>query len=453
MPFSVGYVPMMFSPLQLLATLQAGPPVTRYVVAYSGGCDSTVLLHAMSTLVADRSVTAIHVNHGWHDNAEHWACHCQANAQAWGLTCQVLTMVAHGAPGRNREAVARVARYALLQQQLAPGEMLLTAHHREDQAETLLLQMLRGAGANGLAAMPLWAPCGEGAWHGRPMLQMDRAALREYASHYDLNWIEDPSNSNTHFDRNYVRHRLWPTLSERWPSVATTLSRVASLQAENSQLLAEVAAQDLTAVAGEPLHTVSLPKLLSLSRARQRNVLRHWLAQCGLPAPAEVHLTAIERDVVLAREDATPRVTWPGACVQRYRTTLYATPPLQRHDATVRISWDMKMPLHLAHGMGTLQVSPVHGGGLKTVFCHTAPLTVRFRIGGERCRPLGSAHTRELKKLFQEWGVPPWLRSRTPLIFIGEQLAQVVGYTVCEFFAAQGKEPGLLVEWKSSALE
>lgn len=443
---------MSFSPHRLHTILQSGPSVRRYVVAYSGGCDSTALLHALSTLVTqwpECRIAALHVDHGWHRDSAQWAHHCQATAQEWGVPCHVLTMAGDASPGRNREATARVARYAAIEQYLEPGDMVLTAHHREDQAETVLLQMLRGAGPRGLAAMPLWLPLGAERWHGRPLLTMGRDALRQYAQHYDLTWLDDPSNFDTDLDRNYLRHSVWPALHERWPGLAGTLSRVAHLQSESAQLLDELGAQDIAAQQSAERDTLSVAQLNALQPARRRNVLRRWLAQCGLSMPSQTQLAAIENDVLLARWDATPTVTWPGACVRRYRDGLYATAPPTAHDPVWQAPWPMYLPLTLPSGLGALQVDHVHGRGLKTRVCRTENITVRFRRGGEQCRPVGSAHTRELKNLFQEWGVPPWERDRIPLLYVGEQLAHVVGRVYCAPFAAAPDEPGLDVLWMS----
>lgn len=417
--------------------LQSQPPAGRYAVAYSGGLDSHVLLHALSRCGV--GLTALHVHHGLSPNADLWAEHCQAQCRALSVPCSVLRV--YVAPdGSGREAAARNARYAALEQALGQGDILFTAHHQNDQAETLLLMLMRGAGVAGLAAMPPSRPFGDGLL-ARPLLGLPRATLRRYAEQHGLSWVDDESNFDTSLDRNYLRHELLPRLRQRWPAAERSVARSAAHLAEAGELLTELAATDLVKACGARSGTLSVNALQTLTPPRRRNLLRHWLREQGLPLPDTLHLRHIEQEVLPARPDAEPRVRWPGAEVRRYRDDLYALPPLVPAPAT-ELPWTMTEPLMLPDGR-TLTADAATGSGLSTARCAGARVTVRFRAGGERCAPAGRRHTHELKKLFQEAGVPPWERERVPLLFVDDRLAQVVGYWICEPFAAGPREAAL----------
>lgn len=419
--------------------LQAQPPARRYVVAYSGGLDSHVLLHALSHL--DLEVTAVHVHHGLSPNAELWADHCRTVCTQLGILCQVVR-VQVAQDGRGREAAARDARYAALEQTLGAGEMLLTAHHQDDQAETLLLLLLRGAGVTGLAAMPSVRPCGRGTL-ARPLLEVPRAALRQYAAHHGLSWVDDESNFDTGFDRNFLRHEVLPLLCHRWPATQRALARSAAHLTEAGMLLAELAASDLATAHGRHSGTLSITAVHAFTPPRRRNLLRHWLRERGLPPPDTAHLLRIEREVLPARPDAAPLVAWPGAEVRRYRDDLHAMVPLAPVPA-VALHWDLHQPLALPAGLGRLVAVPVTGEGL----CREVQVTVRFRQGGEVCQLPGHAHRRSLKNLLQEAGVPPWERERMPLILVEDTLAVVADRWYCAPFAVSGTAPGWRIQWQ-----
>jgi tRNA(Ile)-lysidine synthase len=438
-----------FHPDELLSALAQFPETRRYWVAYSGGCDSVVLLHALATLrprLAGVTLHAVHVHHGLQPDADAWAQHCQSQAALLGIECTVLRVDARAAPGESREAAARTARYQALARLLRAADVLLTAHHQDDQAETVLLHLLRGSGADGLAAMAFQTPLGAGVL-GRPLLGVSRDALRAYARHHDLFWVEDPSNFDTSLDRNYLRHELIPRMVSRWSGAVASLARTAAYQGENSQLLAALARQDLHHAQGIVPGTLRVPRLLQLDEPRQRNVLRYWLRQRSLPLPSSRHLAHVLRDVLRAPQDGQPCVRWRGTEIRRYRDDVYGLPALPSHDAGLRLSWLIGDVLQLPEGLGSLRAHAVFGRGIRQSACG-ATVTVAFRRGGERCRLPGASHRRELRTLFQERGVPPWQRDRTPFIYIDGQLAAVVGFCVSSDFAATGEELGWLMEWQ-----
>lgn len=437
----------LFSAERLAECLARLAPVARAWVALSGGADSLALLHALAELrarLAPTQVAAVHVHHGLQPEADTWEDGCRHVCAGLGVPLQVLRVDATCGRGESPEAAARRARYAALAAILEPGEVLLTAHHRRDQAETLLLQLLRGAGPAGLAAMPECAPLAKGRLV-RPLLDVNPDDLRAYLLQRGVEWVEDSSNADRRFDRNYLRHVVFPALAERWPGVERTLARAAAHQADSVELAAALAHIDLASARGATVGTLSVEALARLSAARARNLLRGWLEARGLPPAGARHLAMILEQVVPARADAEPLVSWPGAEVRRYADMLYASPPLPRHDPSTVLTWDPERALELP--CGRLEARVAEGSGLSIERCRGARLEVRFRQGGERLRPAGSEHSTTLKKLLQASHVPPWLRGRVPLIHVGGTLAAVAGVCVTHDYAAEGTRAGWVVQW------
>jgi len=396
--------------------------IRRLLVGYSGGLDSHVLLHGLARQRPrwpDRTVEAFYVDHGLQSASAAWGEHCARVCRESNIPFQILRIDARPASGESPEAAARRARYAALAAELGPDAALLVAHHRDDQAETLLLQLLRGAGPHGLAAMPAAARLGRG-WLLRPLLEVDRTELLAYAREHDLRWIDDASNADLSFDRNYLRHRIMPLLRERWPAANRTLARSAQLCAEVAAWMDAEAAADLAGAATERADCLSIPALRTLDERRQRNLLRFWLRRSNLPIPDARQLQQILHDALTAAADRNPCIRWPGVEVRRYRDALYAMPPLKPHDASRAYLWRPTAagwpPLELP-GVGWLRMEETVGAGLRAEALAGDGLLVRFRQGGERFRPVGRAHGQELKKLLQEAGVPPWERERLPLLY------------------------------------
>ncbi len=414
----------------------------RWLVGYSGGIDSGVLLQLCVDYCASHSdappLVAIHVNHRLSADADRWQRHCERQCAALGIPLLTAT-VQQTTPRGGPEATARRARYAAYLNHLNPGDTLLLAHHQDDQLETLMLQLCRGCDADGLNGIPSQRPLGT-AQLLRPLLDTSRVAIQAWAEHRGLCWVEDESNRDEKLDRNYLRHRVLPLLRERWPALAHTASRSAVLRAEERQLREELATRDLAAVCcGEGL---AIAALRTLTPARRHNLLRHWLKLRGAPPLRHSSRAQIERAFLSSRDDAMPLLAWNGYQLRRYRNVLYAipvlpTPPHARH------SWQPLQPLRLS-GMGQLSARRVQGDGLRL----QTQLEVRFRRGGERCHPPGSTHSRPLKKLLQERGMPPWLRERVPLIYLNGQLAAVGDLWVCQHFSADAGEAGLSLSWQ-----
>jgi len=433
---------------RILDTLSQLPAAERCHLALSGGLDSCVLLHLLVGL-RDRlpwRLQAIHVNHGLQVVADLWEAHCEALCQGYGVPLQVVRLSLSPGSGESVEAVAREARYRAFAEHMAPGDLLLTAQHRDDQAETLLLQLLRGSGPAGLAAMPALSRFYAG-WLARPLLDVSRAALERYAREHRLTWEEDPSNRDQRFDRNFLRHRVMPMLKERWPAATRTLARAARFSGELLVLAREEADEDL-ASARLPGGELSVGRLRAFDSIRLRNLLRHWIAAAGAPLPNSRQLARIEREAVHGRADAAPLIVWRGWQVRRYRDRLQLerVPPV--FDPAVRLAWTTEAAeLGLPADLGRLFAEPATEGIDRDRWA-AARIEVRFRQGGERCLPARQAHHRALKKLFQEWGVPAWERSRIPLIYLDGELAAIPGRLVCHAFAAEAGRPAVAIRWE-----
>lgn len=439
---------MMFTAKWLGEQLSSLTASQHFMIAYSGGLDSHVLLHALASLRQEYPqimLRAVHVHHGLNEMADVWQAHCQRACEQLQVPFSCYRLQINKQNGESLEAIARQARYQLLAEKLQTNECLLTAHHQNDQAETLLLQLLRGAGPSGLAAMPVSKAFAHTV-HLRPLLDISRAQLEDYAQQNQLHWIEDDSNQDLRFDRNFLRQIIMPKLHARWPKLFATLSRAACHQAESQHLLAELARQDFATIANSD-QGISVSQLRQLSPERQRNVLRFWFSQNHILLPHAKKLKQIQREFLTARIDANPEIQWDDNLLYRFRDQLYLTK--KSHDFVYdqqQITWDLKQPLILPIDLGRLMVHKIRGQGISDSIS-TDQLTIRFRQGGEKIKPAGNKSTRPLKKLFQEWAVPPRMRGQIPLLFYQEQLIAVIGYCVSADVMASADELGWVIEW------
>lgn len=439
---------MRFDLEALRHSLEGLPRADRYRVAYSGGGDSHALLHAFAQLrpaLGSVRMDAIHVHHGLSPNADAWASHSVRIAAELGVSCTVVHVDVLAVAGASREASARRVRYQALAHRLRPGDALLTAHQLNDQAETLLLQLLRGCGVRGLAGMPAVTALGAG-WLMRPLLPFTRGELREYLHRKGQDWFEDESNEDLTLARNFVRREVLPLLERRWPAAARCLARSAGHCGQATALLEEVARGDLLGAGEEPDGALSVQSLRQLPPTRQRNVLRSWLVQQGLPLPSSTVLGRIVSECLVARRDASPLVAWRGVEVRRYRGRLYAGLPLPPFSAR-SLRWDGHSPLELPLPVGRLTVSQGCGVGLCVPCLDRGSVEVGFRAGSEYCRPAGRGHRRPLKKLLQELAIPPWLRPFLPLVRIDGELAAIADLVMCEPFVVKHDRPGRMIRW------
>lgn len=439
---------MAFNQSLLLQTISRLPSSERLLIAYSGGMDSQVLLHAIwkirEQLVA--KIEAVHVNHGLQRQAHAWAERCCAYCNKHEIPIAILEVDATHGKGESPEAVARDSRYAAICNLMREGDILLTAHHRDDQAETVLLQLLRGSGPSGLAAMPMINGFGPG-FHARPLLEYSRADLAEYANNHQLEWLDDFSNRDISFDRNYLRHEVIPLLRQRWPALEKTISRSASHCAEAQLLIEQAARMDLQGMQLDQNGSMSITALAELPPPRARAVIRTWISDAGLALPDTSRLDQVLREMLTAREDRNPLVTWPGVELRRYRERLYLMPALHDLEQTLQLEWDGSSPLLLPSNLGMLHAEPAEQG-LSSHAWNSGNITVSFRTGGERCQPLGRDNSKSLKKLFQEYAIPPWQRGRIPLVKIDGVLAAVGDIWLCERFRSDSSETSVRLRWE-----
>ncbi len=436
---------MRFGAQRLAATLSAIDPdwrQARICVALSGGLDSTVLLHAAAAVAAHPGVAlrAVHIDHGLQAESAGWAAACRTACGALGVSLDVLSLGLVPPKGQSLEAAAREARYDALKGHVAPGEWLLTAHHQDDQLETVLIQLLRGAGVAGLAAMPSRARLGAG-WHIRPLLGVGREELAAYAREQGLGWHQDPMNAALRFDRGWLRSRILPAIRDRWPAAAATVTRSALHLAEAARLLAELAAAD--AVAALDDGRLSLAALGGLSRDRQANLLRWWLRQAGLRPPPAARLRSAMQDFFAARGDAEPCLRWCEGEVRRYRGRLYLLRRLPEPPAAGAA--DASHGLDLGTGLGRFELVAGRDGGIAAALAAAA--AIRFRRGGESLRPHPGRPRKRLKDLCQESGVVPWMRDRLPLVYVGGRLAAVADLWIDIECAAKPGAPALKPVW------
>jgi len=415
----------------LLPRLAALPSARKGWVAYSGGVDSSVLLHALTT-IRDRlpfALYALHLDHGLHRDSHRWATHCARICTRLGVPLQTRHLNLAPTRGESLEAIARQVRYTSMVELLESDDLLLTAQHRDDQAETLLLALLRGSGPAGLAAMPPVAPLGHG-WLVRPLLDLGRAELLAYARSQKLHWLEDPSNRDLGHDRNFLRHRVLPRLTERWPACATSIARSAAHCAEAQAIIDPVAHDAAFEAAGQRAGSLSIARLLNLALPLRKAALRQWFRGQGQVPPDAANLDRILTEIMTARADANPLVAWSGCEVRRYRGDLFAMAPLPPAPAPGPIHW-CRGVLALPGGLGSLEFLAADGRDLAPQDVFTHGLAVRFGVTGLFCRQGRGGQRRPLKKLFQEQGVPPWIRTYIPLIFAQGDLVAVGNLRIC----------------------
>ncbi len=405
-------------PAGLRRAMASIPESRSLCVALSGGLDSVFLLHAVAGWFAGRAdvqVGALHINHGLQAAADDMEALCRRLCADLGVELTVARVAVD--TGRDSlENTAREARYGAFARHLAAGQILLQAHHANDQAETVLFRLVRGSGVRGLAGIPAARTLGAASVF-RPLLPIARAELESWALAWGLDWFDDPTNSDTRIDRNYLRHRVLAPLLERWPGALATLARSARQSAEADRLAARLAALQRDTVE-DGQGRLSAPELVRMALCERKNLLRWWLIDRGFEPPAASRLEQGLQDLLQAGEDRVPALVGTGYRVLRYQGRLYCvadrpTPPLEP------LPWHTAEPLVWAGGR--LSVSGADPG---------LRLTVTARRGGERLRPVASGGSRPLKKWLQEQGVPPWERERIPLLWKDGELVAVAGLWV-----------------------
>ncbi len=417
----------------------------RTIVAFSGGADSLCLLSLAAAL--DNSISALHINHGLHADADKWEQLCRQHSEKLGITFESFKVKVE--IEGSLEENARKARYEIFEKVLQDNELLLLAHHADDQIETVLFNLFRGTSIPGIIAMPRVRKLGKAKLF-RPLLGVSRKRILEYCKMKGLRWIDDPSNLDQTFDRGYLRHSLIPMIEARWPNFRTAILKGVGRDDGLRQLIENIAENDL--IDCQSRWGLSSSEVLKLTDSRRDSLLRHWIAKGGFPQPSSGVLRALYTDVLMAKPDSEPCISWSGCEIRRFKDNLV----LETKNVFIApkdpINFDSSSSLKLAGG--NLRTVQEKGGGLRSPGIDQK-LFIKFREGGEIIRIDGK--TKTLKKVLQELGVPPWVRDRLPLIYLGDTLVAIPGITswstlpiVVSDQKAKSREDGLLF-WFDSA--
>lgn len=409
----------------------------KLYVAYSGGVDSHVLLHLCAAVPQLKNrLAAVYIHHGLQPEAELWAGHCEITAKDLGVEFLMLRVNAHPAQGESPEEAARNARYAAFKSLIQPGDAVLLAQHREDQLETVLLQLFRGSGLRGLSGMPERIAFGAGVML-RPFLDVPKQAIVEYARDHRLSWVEDPSNQSSDYDRNFLRNEVMPLLKQRWPAIDKTVARAAKHCVDAQALVDEVADELFASVFDVSDNTLRISRLTEHHRHQQHLIIRHWFRHMGLKMPAQGFVERILGQVVAAAEQRDPVLHGQGYSIRRYRDKLYC----------LKDAYGMPKGCIWPAGQNSVQIGQdrilscrLGSKGISREQWQSAKIEIKFRQGGEKiCLPGRQGH-HSLKNLFQEVGIPPWERDVTPLIYLDGKLAVVGDRWISAAFYSQKNE-------------
>ncbi|MBD2813862.1 tRNA lysidine(34) synthetase TilS [Xenorhabdus sp. Flor] len=430
----------------------------KILVGFSGGLDSTVLLHLLVRLRQQSSqagcdkqnsmtLRAVHIHHGLNAKADDWVAHCRQICADWQIDFHA-ERVNLDSRKKGIEAAARDARYQVFRHELKQDEILVTAQHLDDQAETFLLALKRGSGPAGLSSMPSSMSFAETTLI-RPLLNVSRAELESYAQKQGLEWVEDDSNQDDRYDRNFLRLNIMPLLNQRWPHFSQAVSRSAGLCGEQEQLLDELL-DDLLNSLITPEGAIVIPPLETYSEAKRNALLRRWFNRHGVKMPAREQLKRIWSEVALSRQDAEPCFRLGQFDIRRYRQKLWLVSQYQSLAGMV-IEWNTEQELPLPDGLGTLLLSESGGSKGDTVNIRAPKnnerVTIRFGIQGN-ISIVGRQHSRHSKKLWQELGVAPWLRERTPLLYYDDKLIAALGVFVTKEGQLLAEHMGFSVQWQ-----
>nr|WP_229428142.1 tRNA lysidine(34) synthetase TilS [Massilia soli] len=448
--------------------MRADVAPTSIAIAYSGGLDSSALLHLAAAYAREHEIAlhAFHVHHGISDNADAWLAHCERTCAALGVQFAArrvtLTKTKSGV-----EAAARKLRYAALGDMAREHgvRLMLTAHHLDDQAETVLLQLLRGSGTAGLSGMDSANAAPELLGNAdlvmaRPLLPVSRTELEAYVAANAVSYVEDESNTHPRYARNALRHQVMPALAQAFPGYQERFARSAAHNQSAQRLLNELAVQDLAqCLDGD---SIDVAKLRTMSQDRAYNMLRHWFHTRALRMPSTAWLAEMVTQLVEARHDAQLLVTHPDCQIRRHRDRLHITPKLADL-AGMRDPDDEGIFFKAGHSFswsGEAQMAfPDYGGtvhfddadeGFDAEWLRAQKLMIDFRKGGERLKPAHNRPTRGLKYHYQACNVPAWERGRLPIVFAGRELLFAAGIGMDCHHIQQGPGKRIKLRWQSS---
>jgi len=390
-------------------------------------------------------VACVHVNHQLQPEASAWESFVARKCRGWHVPLHRLVVEIDGTGQEDPEGRARRERYRAFSRLVGPGDLLLLAHHQDDQAETVLLRLFRGAGVRGLSGMPELRRLGEG-WLGRPCLRLPRRLLREYGVRAGAGGCRDPSNEDEAHRRNFIRHRVLPALTP-WPAAPVVLARIADLQREASGLLDELAKRDLETVRGGGDGSLSVVRLSRFEEARARNAIRFWLRLRGVPLPGCQETIRLVAAIRGHEPGSAKEIRWRGGVARFHRDRVYAARPEPVSPVVASMVWVPPSPVPC--GGGVLRAARGVGRGLSIVRSKDIPFSVRARRGGERMRVAGRGMTKSVKALLREADIPRWDRFHIPLVYAGDRLAAIPGVAYCEALAATRLEPGWVLSWTS----
>lgn len=417
--------------LAVSSILSELPSATKTIyLAFSGGIDSCVLLHLLATSELRSKLVVVHVNHRLQSVSDEWEEFCSTICTHYDLTCHIERVEVDISSGTSIEESARDARYAVFKKLVSMHDVLLTAHHCDDQAETFILQLLRGAGVAGLAAMAKSMPFASGRLV-RPLLHLSRNEIEKYAQLHNLSWVEDPSNLADEFDRNYLRLHVLPIIQARWASANKTIARSAQHCADAMLFIDDFVDSHLTGLmVGEDV--LDLQSLAVFGREKQVALLRSWFRCLGLRAPSRAVMESIQSQFLQATIKASAVVYYSGCEFRCYRQRLHCIRKPYQLGLIDNVVWNTTcQSLILSNGV-ELTFTPAKRGILSQLWCKSI-VEIRSRQGGERIKLPIRQGSHSLKNLYQEVGIPPWLRDRRPLIYINGQLAAVAGLWVAEW--------------------
>lgn len=417
--------------------------VKKVIVAYSGGADSHVLLSACAKLnnkLHNLSFLAVYIDHGLHEDSLYWSEHCQKITTNLSFPFSSQQVYAKNDKGEGPEQAARRARYAALSSFIDEYSVLLTAQHQDDQAETLMLQLLRGAGVDGLAGMPTLSGFGRG-FISRPLLKFNKQQILQYAKKEGLNWVEDSSNFDVSYDRNFLRQKVIPLIQSRWPAFSKTTARSASHCAEASLILADISEPILKEVGTRELRVA----LIKEQKAEiQRLIIREWLKKYSVRLPSEKILQQIQM-MLLADIHNSALVEWNGHQVRLFDGRFF-----YRQQANEPIFGSLEWigeKFKLPELMGEVSIRPAIGKGIDRTLWDSSDVSIRSRQGGERIKLAGRSGSKKLKKLLNEEKILPWVRSSLPLIYLNDDLVAVADLYCDERYLANTDRPGYIIDW------